>query len=589
MSKRTLVTTGLIETWPNDKPISFLGEWCLSYGKQELFNDLDYELVAYHWSDRSKLKRDFDLLDEYYEYELANLAKILNQRHGTNYSVRYWRILIGPWLGYFTHILYDRWSMLRLALENGSVDSVKIIDREVGDLIPEDMHEFLGLIGGNDWNEMIYAELISSLYGSKIKIEKVKIRQLCDAQGHGTMGCYRREITVFFNKTISALLRCIVNDREYFFKSTVFSLKTLIAIQLRLGYLPKFWRTKKFKYISRCHISRPKINTQDDFNFKSILHAMVQRHIPVSYLEGNSDLIENVQGLPWPSSPKAIFTHVAWEADDLFKAWVAEKTNLGCPLVIGQHGGHYGVGLFSFVANHEIAIADKYLTWGWNDTSVSHISNSFASKSWPAGLKHDPLGELIILFGGYTLYSNYLWAAPISSQWASYFEDQANFIRHLSSEIKAVTRVRLPSKDYGWDAARRVSDFAPEVKIDFGHEEISKVIPKCRLVISTYNATTYLESMSRDIPTIIFWDPEVWELKDEVIPFFELLCSVGIFHKSPQSAASKVLEIWADVDNWWDSTPVQVAREKFCREFVVLSKNIEVDMVAEIAEVVPRC
>ena len=31
--------------------------------------------------------------------------------------------------------------------------------------------------------------------------------------------------------------------------------------------------------------------------------------------------------------------------DELFKVWSAEKVEKGVPLVIGQHGGHYGQGL----------------------------------------------------------------------------------------------------------------------------------------------------------------------------------------------------------------------------------------------------
>ena len=57
---------------------------------------------------------------------------------------------------------------------------------------------------------------------------------------------------------------------------------------------------------------------------------------------------------------------MAFSADDVFKAWAGEKVEQGSPLVIGQHGGHYGVGRCSFPEDHEIAISDCYLTWGWD-------------------------------------------------------------------------------------------------------------------------------------------------------------------------------------------------------------------------------
>ena len=62
----------------------------------------------------------------------------------------------------------------------------------------------------------------------------------------------------------------------------------------------------------------------------------------------------------------------------------------------------------------------------------------------------------------------------------------------------------------------------PEIRVDPGHQDIRNLIKKSRLYISTYNATTYLESMAWNIPTIIFWNEEHWELKEDVKPYFEL-------------------------------------------------------------------
>ncbi len=582
------MTTGLLETLPENKPIYFLGAWCLSYGRRGLIKDLDYEIGPYHWSDRSKLKRDFELLDEYYEQELISLAEVLNKRHGTDYSLRYWRILVGPWLGYFTHILFDRWTMLQVAIGTGHVDSVAVVDRGLSELIPQDMSEFLGFIVGDDWNEMIYAELISSIYQGKINIEKVTLSNSVEARQFELIKGCKRKVGGFFRSVGSAVLSCFVSDREYFFKSTTFSKRTLIAIQLRLGYIPKFWRSRNIKTLIRSKISRPAIKVLPRFDFKAILQEMVQRHIPVAYLEGHENLVRSVNMLPWPSLPSAIFTHVAWESDDVFKAWAAAKTELECPLVIGQHGGHYGIGLFSFSANHEISIADKYLTWGWSDSSVEHVAKSVASKSWPKDLSYNVAGEAIVLLGLSPRYSTYLWSAPISSQWQNYLEDQISFLKYLPLHIRPQTRVRLYPTDYGWCSEKRLVDAMPDLKIDIGDEKIDKVISKCRVVISTYNATTYLESMSRNIPTIIFWNPEFWEVNDRAEPYFDLLSSVGIFHKTPESAADKVSEIWNDIDVWWWSPSVQAAREKFCNEFVVLSENMADDFIPEITDLIPR-
>ena len=113
----------------------------------------------------------------------------------------------------------------------------------------------------------------------------------------------------------------------------------------------------------------------------------------------------------------------------------------------------------------------------------------------------------------------------------------------------------------------------PGVKVDSGQQNIRNLIKKSRLFISTYNATTYLESMAWNVPTIIFWDENCWELKEEAKPYFELLKSVGIFHNSPESAAKHMTNIWDNVDDWWLSDSVQSARVTFCNQFSKIPKD----------------
>ena len=54
-------------------------------------------------------------------------------------------------------------------------------------------------------------------------------------------------------------------------------------------------------------------------------------------------------------------------------------------------------------------------------------------------------------------------------------------------------------------------------------------ISDSRLVVSTYNGTTFLETMALNIPTVIFWNPKHWELRDKAIEDFEDLIKVFVF------------------------------------------------------------
>jgi putative transferase (TIGR04331 family) len=121
--------------------------------------------------------------------------------------------------------------------------------------------------------------------------------------------------------------------------------------------------------------------------------------------------------------------------------------------------------------------------------------------------------------------------------------------------------------DYGWGQAARWHEHFPELRLDEGREPIVSLIEKCRLCISTYNGTTFLESLAMNIPTIIFWNPNHWECRDSAVPYFDRMRAVGIFHETPESAAHQMARVWDDVATWWNSKSVQAVRKEFCYRY----------------------
>ena len=156
-----------------------------------------------------------------------------------------------------------------------------------------------------------------------------------------------------------------------------------------------------------------------------------------------------------------------------------------------------------------------------------------------------------------------MFSATMSSQWLDYFSDQCAFVETLPARIRNALTVRLHAPDRGWDQAARWRDRFPNLQLDDGHSIMADLIRQTRLYIATYNATTYLESFSLEVPTVIFWNPHHWELRDSAIPYFDDLKRVAVFHDTPDSAAHHVSAIWDDVDTWWTSPSVQDAVGQF--------------------------
>ena len=143
-------------------------------------------------------------------------------------------------------------------------------------------------------------------------------------------------------------------------------------------------------------------------------------------------------------------------------------------------------------------------------------------------------------------------------------------MENLPREIRDALVVRLYPNDYGWDQEKRWRDHFPEQKIDLGKTNINDLIRQSRLYISTYNATTFLESFTMNVPTVIYWDTKLFELRESAVPFFNELKKVGVFHETPESASKHVAEIWSDVEAWWESNEVSQTVKRFCDRFAHL-------------------
>lgn len=567
MVKRFLITTALEETWPVNRPVLFLGEWCRLYNRRFAWKDLDAEVVPYHWDNRGKLHRDYLYLQALYEELLQELSTQLNKLHGVDQTLRYWRILVGPWLGYFVQMLFDRWAMIECAIANYHIAGIQVLELPPEQMIPNDMDHFQHLFSEDAWNEAIYSQLIQGW--TTIPIVKVQPDKKSSSSNvtQPILSPFRR-LKRKIARAASAVSQMLVRENEAFFLSSYLPIVQDIRLQWRMRQIPKLWRS----------IPTPKVKVDWDkrqwqtealgkVDFPAIVRTMIPRHIPTLYLEGYGDLQTCCANLPWPGKPSLIFTSNAYNSDDTFKAWAAEKVGSGIPLVIGQHGGNYGMALWSFTEDHQIAISDTFLSWGWDSNKHPKLKPVCNLKMIGSDYKCDTKGGAFMVEMSIPRYSYHMYSIPVASQWLGYFQDQCRFVSALPEQLRAQLLVRLYPSAYGWCEKQRWQDRFPAIKTDDGAVHITKLIKNSRLYISTYNATTFLESLAMNIPTIIFWNPNHCELRESAIPYFDQLKVVGIFHETPESAAQQMASVWGDVADWWNSTQVQSAREAFCHRY----------------------
>ena len=157
---RLLITTADQRTWRDDRPVLFLGEWCRPPALRAAWDRKDAAVVPpYGWM-QGQQDADYAQVRQLYEALLRELTDGLNLYHGTTFSNRYWRILIGPWLNTFVAIVFNRWQTVQLALETFKVSDTLVLDVPDERAIPGDNVDFIYKWLSHEWNHAIFARII---------------------------------------------------------------------------------------------------------------------------------------------------------------------------------------------------------------------------------------------------------------------------------------------------------------------------------------------------------------------------------------------------------------------------------------------
>jgi putative transferase (TIGR04331 family) len=532
-------------------------------------------ISEYHWNDREKLYLDFNYLQLLNEDLLGELHTTLNQLHGINESKRFWRLLIGYWLNIYTAVLFDRWSSLKQFEQDGQLSNNHILSIDQNFLAAHDTNQFIALATeSSKWNHHVFALLTSYVQGIKYSI----------LESNSTINEIAVELpdnNHFIKKLIKPILWHIQSwlkrGDDYFFITSYLPKVSRVKLELMFSQFPMLTLSTQDSITSKYDQKwRQWILSTDSCKdeFGVIARQLLPKFLPRIFLESFQELMFTASNLPWPKSPKVIFTANSHFTDDVFKAWASRKIALGSRLVICEHGG-FGPGLFNGCHSYELSIADVYLSSGWRNESYENIKPIGFLKFRLKNVKIKRTGKALLVCGIIPRFSFDIRAMMLSNQVINYFEDQFCFIDSLPQNIQNQILVRLPPKDYGWGQKEYWLDRHPKVEFDNGLQSMLDTAAQCRLFIGTYMATTYIESLVSNIPTVFFWNPAHWETKPEAQPFFDKLREVGIFHESAEKAALHISTIWEDIPSWWQSDEVQSARKYFCDRYAATPPDID--------------
>lgn len=572
--QKVIVSTSIPHTMPENAKIIFLGNWCQTDQKINLNQNSNFITLPYHWDNKSKFDKDCEVLNELIEEYLQLISEKLNEIHNTEYSVRYWRILIGWWLTTFIQILYDRWSMAIIAAQEYPDAKIIKIQRTENTSKPRESGETVWRASNDEsWNE----ELISKIY---TRFTPIKVR--AEVKEESTKLIFPSSIKITSKKLIinelsSMFFRMISKSR-----SNIVSLESTYLKRmdkLKLYFILKSFPIRFIPWDIK-HDEVPviwekfAIESKNKSSFRTVLEELLPEYFPTCYLEEFKYHEEMSLKIRKYFSPYKIVTANDFSDNDAWKFWAAGCVENGSKLIIAQHGGTYGSAHYLSTQNYEIKISDRYLTWGWKDVSNSKVYPAPAMKLLGMSkVKVNPQGSCLLVTMTLPQRSYHLASGPIGPQFQKYLEDQFMFARKIDENVFKKLKIKLYPIDYGWEQELRWKQFNSSVDTNNTGESMENLMKEAKLFIATYNSTTFLESFRRNIPTVIFWDHEQWRLNSDAQPFYELLKSAKILFDDPEKAAVHVNNIWDDTQGWWNSRDVKNAVKKFSQEFAFIGET----------------
>jgi putative transferase (TIGR04331 family) len=256
----------------------------------------------------------------------------------------------------------------------------------------------------------------------------------------------------------------------------------------------------------------------------------------------------------------------------VFKLWSAIQSEQETILIGSPHGGGYGAYKNHAFYNHETSILDYYFTWGWNKES-KFSKNIPMPASKIINCKKISFDKKIhgILWGT-TTTSRYIIDYSVGNFFFNdYLNWQKRFLCSLSSDLYKEILLRPHREDNGWNIAGRLTGITSKIQIKSWKDgSFFESLCDCRIYVCDHLATTYIESLSHNKPTILFWNPENHIMTDEARYYFNILKDSGILFETPELAAAKVSQIYDNVWEWWNEPNRQKAVKDFLDKFALV-------------------
>lgn len=585
-----LATTAHTELWDKNQEILCLGNWCLRGSRRSEWAHLRVTVLPSPWDDRGRFYDAAGYMDRFYERTLCDLADYMNVVHGVSHSLRYWRILLGPWLLCFTHQVYDLYTHLFHAFRFAP-DLQTIVVEPPPFLGIRDAATLANLFASDrvdSYCQQIVSQILAGMGKSfpkrcmPVDISRNSSVIMNNEEWYGlkdvsrvVLNCvYEKAGSIFLRLRAKKIILCSGAGCSPFPLSALprmwarglpivpFKVRRLVPEELQ-----PIWDGK------RRGLSTFSAHDEHD-EFERIFFQFLPNNFPTLYLEGFQKM--KVRLLDWYREfPGVLLSSAGWYYDEDLKFLAAEAVERQrTRLIAVQHGGSYGQLRYFPCESHEVQLADCFIAWGWSGASngtTQNLPSPMLSEISSRALEKASTRKAVLFVSDTNNRCNYrLQTAPLATQLDTYVEWQQRFLGAVSSQMRSrvIFRPHPVSLDHPFSIDERIAHRWPDVQSD-AVQPFFQLLKQSRLAVIDYCGTALLQILAANIPMILYLDSRFWEMRDEAQPYFGELRRAGILWDSPEGAAEKLAEVYDVVDDWWSDGYVQQARQRFASRYAL--------------------
>ena len=547
-------------------------------------------------------------LEKVCEFYISRLAFEQNERNGRSYSIRYWRILLMPWLVNLVMCAFERFLRIRNRVMSGTPYLTYLAPRdETFSAITT--HHFNQMLIDEPLNRLIYSRFIRAYQPQGWVMRDgepahedpyFSSSHLSDAPSSENYAAYKkaqRKMEVYrWASILSSNMGCVQFHKVHGLSpldTFYISLRMLFRGRRRWREMARSFR--KEPNAEKVNLTRGEI-VRELKSIKGISHPeagiflsfldefvteMMPKVFTVHYLENEGKALRKVKATaPWTDT--IVYGHLGNDdRSNFYVGALVEKRPI--KLIINQHGGNYGI-IESAPWHHlaEYKTADRFISWGWERQSdyqvrALPVASPFLSKMKRSKKRNS---SIILVSSELTPHLKWLAADCLPEDIAQHMMEKADFIEHLNSALRSVLWYRpyMRRLENRYDQNYIVSRY-PEVKIL--HEKPARYMPStltpalagCGVCVLDRPGTTAAFTMASGIPTLFFGHQNAWRVSRFAKPFLEKLSGVSVHHTSGESAARHLNAIWPHVDSWWEDGKTREAVDAFASRYYRSGKN----------------